>query len=150
MKYGKYTYTPKKPQSVCCVPAPAEVPQKPYYEQGGIPESLRMERRDCLYTVPTGPSINPCETNPGRTQTTSRAPVEVKAVPASSTTALRREQTVYTATNAFDPATRFEAYFRPLPPQPADLVIGPERLPNKDPIRPDGPCVGVSRFGPSA
>jgi hypothetical protein len=148
-KYGKYTYVPRKPQSVCCAPAPIETPTRPYYEQGAIPESLRLRNRQCLYTVPCGTSINPCENNPGRCLEPSAAPVEVGTVAASTTTALRRDQTLYAASDPTNPNTRFESYFRPLPPQPVDLVVGPERLPNKDPITPDRPCVGTSRFGPS-
>jgi hypothetical protein len=151
MKYGKYTYTPRKPQSVCCTEAPPEAPLRPYYEQTAIPESLRLRQRqqECLFTVPCGSSINPCDNKPGRCLTSSSAPVQVGTLPASTTTALRRDQTLFAASNPDNPTTRFEAYFRPLPPQPADLVIGPERLPNKDPIRPDRPCVGMARYGPS-
>lgn len=147
-----YKYT--RPAISACVQgcsAPLAAPLLPYSEQGGVPESVRMERERCdLYVVPCGQSSSPCISNPGeRCTTTSKAPVSNLTLSASEYVAQKRTQVIEAATDPANPATRFEQYFRPLPPQPADLVIGPERLPNKDPIRPDPPCVGFSRFAGS-
>ncbi len=132
------------PLAQCLLP---ENPTKPYSEQGSVPESVRMERNRCgEYTVPCGQSTNPCISNPGRCTTTSSAPVSNQTLPASEYVAQLRDQTLFAANDPANPDTRFSQYFRPLPPQPDDLVVGPERLPNKDPVRPDPPCVGFSRF----
>lgn len=145
-KYRGYTARPIIPLCGKCTPESLVVP---FSEAGAVPESVRMERRCPLYTVPSGTSDSPCISNPGRIQVPSKAPVPVETRSASSYTELLRRQTIEVATDPTNPATRFEQYFRPLPPQPADLVIGPERLPNKDPIRPDPPCTGFSRFAGS-
>ncbi len=144
-----YKYT--RPAISTCPVVPCtqtETPDRPYSELVAVPESVRLERMRCReYTVSTGESTNPCISNPGtRIQTTSSAPVSNLTVSGSEYVAQLRSQTVYAATNPANPVTRFEQYFRPLPPQPADLVMGPERLPNKDPITPDRPCVGFSRY----
>lgn len=144
-----YKYT--RPAVSTCPIVPCSltgIPNQPYSELAAVPESVRMERNRCgEYTVPCGQSANPCISNPGiRCTTTSSAPVSNLTLSASEYVAQLRDQTLYAATNPANPATRFEQYFRPLPPQPAYLVIGPERLPNKDPITPDTPCVGFGRY----
>lgn len=146
-KFYKYTRPAIQscPTVNCIVP---ENPNKPFSEQGSVPESVRLERNRCgEYTVPCGTSTNPCISNPGtRCLTTSSAPVSNLTLPASEYVAQLRQQTLYAATNPANPATRFEQYFRPKPPQPNDLAFCPERLPNKDPITPDRPCVGNGRY----
>ena len=148
-------YKYSRPAISQCVKAnctPLEAPLLPFSQQGGIPESVRIESARCgLYVVPCGNSSSPCLNNPGeRCLTTSKAPVSNQTLPASEYVAQLRTQTIQAATDPTNPATRFEQYFRPLPPQPDDLVVGPERLPNKDPVRPDPPCVGFGRFAGSS
>lgn len=142
---GQQTQRPTIP--LCCNDTVAsQTLVMPYSETGAIPESLRMQARACSYTVRTGPSSNPCiGSSPGPVQTNSAAPVPVRSVPASSTTEMKRTQTIQEATDPTNPATRFEQFFRPKPPQPPC----PERLPNNLPIPPDRPCVGFSRFASS-
>ncbi len=128
---------------LCCASPMDEAPRvQPFSEAGAVPESVRMQTRACTYTVRTGPSSNPCTVGPGRVQIATKIPVPVRSVPASATTELLRTQTIQAATDPTNPATRFEQFFRPKPPQPPC----PERLPNNLPIPPDRPCVGFSRF----
>lgn len=119
-----------------------------------MPESARIRMRQCpTYIVPCGISSSPCLNNPGKCIVPSSSafvPVSTSGTPASQTTALRRTQALQTATDSNNPSTRFEMYFRPKPPQPDFLIVGPERLPNLDPITPDRPCVGISRFAGSS
>lgn len=145
---GQQTQRPTIP--LCCGGTGPTTPVEPYSEAGAVPESVRLQTRTCpTYTVRTGPSSNPCTgSNPGPVQIpTSSVPIPtpVRSVPASATTELRRTQTIDEATDPTNPATRFEQFFRPKPPQPPC----PERLPNNLPIPPDRPCVGVGRFAGS-
>jgi hypothetical protein len=134
--------------ALCCNEVPAESSVQ-YSERVAIPESMRMLTRKCDgYVAPRYTSSAPCLV-PGQSSTTTKvyspAPIPVGTVPASFTTELLKTQTVNTATDPTNPATRFEAFFRPRPPTPPC----PERLPNLDPIRETPPCVGVSRFAGS-
>ncbi len=146
---GQQTQRPTIP--LCCIEsAQAMPPVSPFSEMSAVPESIRMQTRVCpTYTVRTGPSSNPCVgSSPGPVQIPTSSvpvPVQVRSVPASATTGLKRTQTIQEATDPTNPATRFEQFFRPKPPQPPC----PERLPNNLPIPPDRPCVGVSRFAGS-
>ncbi len=147
-----YKYTRRVEVPVCCSGFAPEDPNSsvPYSEQGGVPESIRLAKSSCpLYWAPTGTSTIPCNNNPGIALTTSHAPVSVQTTPASQTTLLRQIQTAQVANDPTDPDARFVQYFRPKPPQPDILVVGPERLPNKDPLPRDPPCVGFSRFAGS-
>lgn len=145
-----YKYT-RQPITHCVTTkcTPLETPLVPYSQQGAVPESVRMEVARCgTYIVPCGQSSLPCISNPGeRCTTSSSAPVSNLTLSASEYVAQIREQTVQAATDPVNPATRFEQYFRPKPPQPADLVVCPERIPN--PARADIPCIGFSRFAGS-
>lgn len=151
-RYNRYVFGSNRfgeARVVCCKEQTVENPTRPYSEQGAIPESCRVQMETCpFYTVRVGTSSSPCINNPGQSvkiPSNSVIPIPVQATSASQTTALLRTQAIEAASNPTDPATRFEQYFRPKPPQPPC----PERLPNKDPIRPDRPCVGTARFAGS-
>ena len=109
---------------------------------GAIPESARMGSRACntVWLTTTTPSA--CGTTTTSTQlvpvtASSQIPfVDVGNTPASVTTALRANGLSLTASDPYNPATRFSQYFPPAPPAP----VCPERLPN--PVRPrTTPCL---------
>jgi hypothetical protein len=151
--YSKYivfganrTQRPSIP--LCCADAPPSAPVQPFSEAGAVPESVRLQSRACPTYIRTGPSSNPCVSSPGQTTLVASSlpvPMPVRSMAASERTELLRTQTVQAATDPTNPATRFEQFQRPQPPAPPC----PERLPNLDPITPDRPCVGFSRFAGS-
>ncbi len=75
------------------------------------------------------------------------APVMVRTVAASETTALLGAQVLNAARNAENPDTRFAQYFPEQPPFPIEKVC-PERYPNPAPVR-DRFCVPQGMFAPS-
>lgn len=147
-RFYKYS-RPSISQCVKSQYTPLEAPVIPYSEQGAVPESIRMETARCpTYIIPCGQSSSPCINDPGaRCTTTSKVPVSNLTLSSSEYIAQIREQTLFAATDPANPETRFEQYFRPKPPQPDDLIICPERIPN--PAPPERPCVGFSRFAGS-
>ena len=125
-----------------------------------VPESVRLATQlGCLTYVRPATSSSGCDTfigggnNVVRTpvQTYTAAPIPVRTLPASATTALRAIQTVTASQNPSNPDTRFEQYFRPRMAAPLAIVC-PERVPRNEPAGPNPVqnCVPTGRFQTSA
>jgi hypothetical protein len=114
-----------------------------------VPESTRTTSEQCpVYLAPSKvPYRRPGIAGSVETIGSVGAVEVVATVPSSFRTELIKMQMIETSRNPANPVTRFEQYFRPIPPAPPCA----ERLPNLEPIRnPNPPCLGGGRFAPSA
>jgi hypothetical protein len=130
-KYSRYCCTPtvlRPPADPYCCVRMSEGSRSTIAAHVTLPESIRQRQQLCAPYILTQPSTQPCwgQTNPERVRTTLDAPVLVRTRPASETTAYLGELTLNQANSVINPDTRFEQYFRPLPP-PLEC---PERIPN--------------------
>lgn len=123
-----------------------------------IPESSRIAEQQCrnaIVTTQRGPSCEDATSNTeggGPVSRTVRVVVPVPAaapmpyvdvgtVPARLTTQQAATAAVTTASDPYNPATRFRQYF---PPAPLPYIC-PERIPNNLPI-PTSVCIPVTRY----
>lgn len=142
--------------AACCIPRASSA--LPGSNPGAVPESTRIAQSGCGEAwVTTNVPLTCADTDSASatmrvqkirvptTPGTALPTVVVASTPASLTTQYKAAQVATTASDPYDPATRFAQYF---PPQPPGAPCNPERIPN--PAPPERPCVPITRFHGSA
>jgi len=128
------------------------MPRQDIPGQGLMPESVRIGQSMCpnawvlSSAAPTcaGPATQKIQLPTAGL--TAIPVITVDNVPVSTTLQQRATQIRKTASDPYDPVTRFARYF---PPAPLPYVC-PERLPSNLPLPPETPCILNTRFQGSA